>query len=117
MKNELRQLYEAIHELTHAACESCPDPLRQVPHRCCDALACANARRWASIKGVTLEDTGHPTLPFMGEKGCVVDIMLKPICTMFCCDTTDCANSERYRELKRRIIELEGEDWRKYLDR
>lgn len=113
-RNDLAALYREIHELTHAACDTCTNVARQLPNRCCDPVACANAKRWMDLKGIYAEATGHPTLPYMGKNGrCILDITMKPLCTLHMCG--DPYANPRYLELKNRIIELEGEDWKKYV--
>lgn len=111
---ELLALYREIHELTHSACLTCPNAAASLPNRCCDPMACENARKWAALKGVTLQPTGHPTLPFMGADGCVVDITLKPLCALHVCPECPLHGDARYLELVQRITQLE-EDWEKYL--
>lgn len=114
MADELTELYREIHDLTHRACETCLDPARRTPYRCCDPVACANAKRWMDLKGVTVSPTNHPTLPYMGEGGrCILDIRLRPLCTMHMCG--DPYADPRYIPLRKRIGELEGADWEKYV--
>lgn len=116
LSDEMQQAYDEIHAMTHAACLTCPNEAAQRRFRCCDATACENARKWAALKGVTLQDTGHPTLPFMGPQGCVLAPELKPLCTMHVCPDSRLHSAPRYLELRQTIEELEGRDWRKYLN-
>jgi hypothetical protein len=58
--------------------------------------------------------TGHPTLPFMGDSGCVVPVHLRPLCTIHTCEIAangfkrgDTEWTEKYFELRERIEELE----------
>ena len=104
MASELAAAYAQVYELTHAACLSCPNEAAQRQYRCCDQKACENTRKWAALKGITLQATGHPALPFMGLAGCVVPIELRPLCTMHHC--TNLAGAPRYLELRRQIEEL-----------
>jgi hypothetical protein len=111
---ELAAAYEEIHRLTHEACKTCPNKASTLPYRCCDPIACENARKWAALKGVALQETGHPTLPFMGSQGCVLALDVKPLCTMHHC--TNLNGHPHYLELKYKIEELEGADWQKYIE-
>lgn len=104
-----------MYDLTHEACISCPNQAANLPYRCCAPIACDNARKWAALKGLTLQDTGHPTLPFMGPNGCVLALELKPLCTMHVCPDCLLHSQARYRELRYKIEELEGENWEEYL--
>lgn len=59
----------------------------RAPYQCCHESHCEVTRQFALEEfGVTLEPTGHPTLPFMGEKGCVVEPYLRPICAVHVCE-------------------------------
>ena len=79
----LEQLYQEMADLTRPECSgSCA-----LPHSCCHARHCADTIQWAQERwGVTLVPTGHPTLPLMGEGGCVAAPHLRPICTVHTCD-------------------------------
>lgn len=56
--------------------------------------------------GVSLEETGHPTLPFMGPGGCTVAPHLRPVCSVHTCgigsfgSSGDTAWDQRYWELR-----------------
>lgn len=104
---EIVNLYELLSQLTHKECKTRCNMLQ-----CCDAAYCEEARKYAlKVYGVELEDTGHETLPFMGETGCVVAPHLRPKCTEFLCEIRDRGAilrdqklTDRYFELRRGIL-------------
>lgn len=64
--------------------------------------------------GIELEETGHPTLPFMSATGCTVDPHLRPNCTLHTCDINglgfkrgDQKWTDRYFKLRAKIEKLE----------
>lgn len=82
MNKTLEELYQEMYELTHEHC-GCD---KSIPTRCCDPKYCEIARAFALKNyAIALEDTGHPSIPFMGSSGCVVDPHLRPICTLHAC--------------------------------
>ncbi len=112
--DELIRLYAEMSDITRPRCGIGACRSRST-NRCCAAYYCAMAVEWArDAWGVELEPTDHPTIPFMGEQGCVVPPHLRPICTMHdCtinsvgCDPKDEAFTERYFDLRGRIDDLE----------
>lgn len=74
-------LYQKMYELTEPECAKC-----RTPYSCCSAEYCHMAMERAAEFGVTLEPTGHDTLPLMGEKGCIAEPYLRPLCTLHTCD-------------------------------
>lgn len=83
------------------------------PQSCCTPDACENTRTYAASQGVTLQNTGHPRLPFMGETGCSVSPELRPICTVHVCCINDLGFrpgkeewTEEYFELREEINQI-----------
>lgn len=70
-----------MYEMTNAECKKC-----KVPFSCCSSEYCEQADDYSQEQGVILQKTDHPTLPFMGPKGCIVPPHLRPTCTIYTCD-------------------------------
>ena len=114
-KEKLIELYRQMYELTEPECRcSC-----RLPHSCCSPEYCEMAMVVAQeYWGVDLEPlrTDHPTLPFMGKDGCVVEPHLRPNCTVHTCDISafgfkmhpapDPEWDEKYFKLRDEIEEL-----------
>ena len=76
------EIFQEMSDHTKDECAKC-----RIPHSCCDAHHCRDTITYAkSAYGVTLEPTGHPTLPLMGESGCIAAPHYRPICTVHTCD-------------------------------
>lgn len=110
--NLLPELYAEIAALTRPLCGGAGCGHRStLLHRCCERLYCDLARQHAREKwGVELRETGHPTLPFMGEGGCTVAPHLRPLCSMHACGINwgggkgaDAATLTHYATLRARI--------------
>lgn len=82
---------------------------------CCAPEYCERTRAFAKeTYGVTLEETGHPVLPFMSEIGCTVKPYLRPECTEFICcirkhgkKPGDPRWTQKYFALRRKILMIE----------
>lgn len=87
------------------------------PNRCCDKMYCAMTKDYAKERyGITLPETGHPDLPFMGEKGCTVAPYLRPNCTLHQCGICSMGSlkgdpswTSEYFRLREEIDRLEDE--------
>ena len=109
-KPKLIVLSQQMYEHTKGECANC-----RSPHQCCNAMECGVTAQYALEDwGVTLEPTGHPTIPFMGPNGCVVPPHLRPICTVHTCDINGMGFkrgpggmewTKRYFELREQINE------------
>lgn len=87
--------------------------------RCCDEMYCREAIRYAAERGITLEPTGHPTIPLMGDTGCIAEPHLRPLCAMESCiisswgfDPDDPEWTQEYFRLRKiadEALNLEGE--------
>lgn len=78
---ELEEAFAKLSEHTRDKCASC-----RVPHNCCSADQCRVVNDQAlEMFGVDLQETDHPTLPFLGPNGCVVPPHLRPNCTVHVC--------------------------------
>lgn len=108
----LRVLLQEMADLTEPECSTACNR----PHSCCDPMYCAVTADYAkSSYGITLEQTGHPTLPFMGPTGCTVQPYLRPLCSVHTCDISsfgfkkddpDGAWTQQYFDLRDRINDL-----------
>lgn len=108
LEEELISLYKQMSDLTSPLCGDCgDDPCSRAKWRCCDPLACENARTAARRWGVEPKETGHPTLPFMGEHGCTLAPHLRPACTNHLCFTNAQYNSPERLKLLDEIRRLE----------
>jgi hypothetical protein len=106
------RLYREMADMTNPECAACPVPLSCCGKEYCDLTARFALKNW----GVTLQPTGHPTLPFMGPKGCTVAPHLRPICSVHTCAVNalggkpgDAAWTEKYFDLRERLNVLECE--------
>ena len=105
-------LYQEMSDLTKPECGKC-----RVPYSCCSPEYCLCAEMVAKENwGIDLTPlkTDHPTLPFMGPTGCVVEPHLRPLCTFHTCDINglgmkkgDPEWTSQYFELRGQIDELE----------
>lgn len=106
----LTVLYQQMADLTLPKCKACPVPLS-----CCSAEYCQSAILVAKEDwGVELKETGHPTLPLMGESGCTAAPHFRPLCTLHTCrvnslgfEPNDPAWNEEYFALREKIDEIE----------
>jgi hypothetical protein len=81
---KLTSLYAAMSELTAPECATAC----RVPHSCCSAEYCDMAESWAKDRwnvDISAQRTDHPTLPFMGPRGCVLKPHFRPSCTLHTC--------------------------------
>lgn len=92
-------------ELTQPECErTCKPPLS-----CCSPEYCDIARDFAAAHEVILDNTDHPTLPFMGPEGCTVEPHWRPLCTVHTCEINlgfkrgDPEWTTRYFDLRKQI--------------
>ena len=106
---KLIPLMQEVADFTRPECARCPEPFS-----CCEAMYCEIARYHAKeYWNVDLVDTGHATLPFMGEEGCVVAPHLRPMCTMHTCrfhregTSGDPEWDRKFVKLKDRVEQLE----------
>lgn len=113
MNPKLVQLYKQMYEMTEPECRL----ICRCPQACCSPEYCGMARVCAEAEGVYLEVTCHPTLPYMGLKGCTVPPHLRPICTVHVCSINalgfkpgDQEWTQKYFELREEIVELEFAD-------
>lgn len=102
--------------MTEPVCANECTLYRESPIRCCEAEYCNFARNFAKKNYNTdLQETGHPTLPFMGPSGCTVPPYLRPICALHACPISygqkpefpgNPERTERYFQLRREILAL-----------
>ena len=102
------RLFRDMADLTSPECAG----VCRVPHSCCSPEYCDMAVERAAEDGITLEETGHPTLRFMGPDGCTVAPHLRPLCTLHVCSIADAgikrgdpAWTDKYFRLRERIAE------------
>lgn len=111
-EQRLVDLYREMADMTKPECAACPVPLS-----CCGKAYCDLTARFAKDNwGVTLQPTGHKTLPFMGPNGCTVAPHLRPICSIHTCHINalgfkpnDSAWTKRYFRLRSALELLEFE--------
>jgi len=106
-------LFQSMYEMTNPECAKC-----RAPRSCCDAMYCHCAEEVAREEwgvDVTPLKTDHPTLPFMGPTGCVLEPHLRPLCTLHTCDINsiglkkgDPEWTNKYFKLREQIDELEN---------
>lgn len=111
-KARLIHLYQEMSENTSSVC------VGECKRRgaCCDSMYCEIAIEWAKTQyGVMLARTQHPTLPLMGERGCVAEPYLRPTCTVHQCRINglgfyphDVPLTKRYFRLRRAIARKEN---------
>ncbi len=77
---KLIDLFEEMSKLTRPFCDTC-----RVPRSCCEEEYCMIAEENLGEHGITIEHTGHPTLPFMSPTGCIVPPFARPLCTFHVC--------------------------------
>lgn len=100
-------------EMTNKVCGDCGcnKPANWETVRCCDPVACENARQWALARyGVILEpakDPIDPAILFLSKGGCIVEPYLRPLCTLHLCPCNPKSTSPEYLALKKHIEELE----------
>ena len=103
---KLKTLYEQMVNLTKPKCGKC-----NVPHGCCSREHYEEVKSYAKKEyDILLEPTIHPTLPFMGTNGCIVEPYLRPICSVHVCEKwymTDLEFREKYFDLREQICEEE----------
>lgn len=105
--DQLVVLYQKMYELTSPECRKC-----RVPLSCCDSMYCGCAEDYAKEDwGVDLTPlkTDHPTLPFMGPDGCVVEPHLRPLCTFHTCDINGLGFKKGDQEWTNKYFELRGQ--------
>lgn len=114
MTETLKALYKEMADMTLPKCKGC-----RVPLSCCDGMYCDMAKDLALERGETLPpDTGHPTLPFMGATGCILEPYQRPSCTLHTCringlgfDPDDQPWTKKYFELRGRIETIENDEF------
>ncbi len=110
-KTELVVLFQEMADLTLPKCREC-----RVPLSCCSAEYCRMAIEVAKQDwGVELQETGHPSLPLMGETGCTAAPHFRPLCALHTCringlgyDPDDPEWTKRYFALRGEIDEAGG---------
>lgn len=119
------QVLVEIAALTASVCGNSPECAAQGyvgEYRCCSRLYCESARRYCQSKGITLIDTGHPDLPFMGTDGCILPPEHRPICAIHTCQwsgsaSPHCGDPEttaRYVELYKRANDIDDGWWKAF---
>jgi hypothetical protein len=89
IKQESPELIAAWQKIADHTGQKCGLPhcgILYRENRCCDKLYCKIAEDYARDRfGIVLPKTDHPTLQFMGEKGCTVAPYLRPLCSLHQC--------------------------------
>jgi hypothetical protein len=111
----LIEKYKTIAKEMAALTEpECSGKSCRVPHSCCAREHCEAAERFAKEEfGIELQKTDHPTLPYMGKKGCTVEPHLRIICTVHVCcianigtHPTDKSFDRKYYKLREKLDSL-----------
>lgn len=99
-------LYKAMYDLTVPECRySCLAPMT-----CCTPAACEFTERFAKEeRGVILERTDNPKLPFMSKDGCTVAPHLRPHCTVHTCDINTLGYKKDDDDWSRRYFNLRAD--------
>lgn len=85
MRQRTVNALRAVAALTNAKCGTCKAEGHKKT-RCCDKVFCDVVAAGLERAGMpAIAPTGHPTIPFMGEKGCVVPPELRPGCSGYVC--------------------------------
>lgn len=82
MKESTVNAFKKMADLTNEKCKTCPVTEK---YRCCDKMFCAMVAAELKKKGIHIEPTGNPEVPFMGDRGCVVPPEHRPFCSTFVC--------------------------------
>ncbi len=83
MKSKTINILKRLSDLTSPHCQNCPTDLE---YRCCDKVFCEAARHFMEKLKVEIpKNTDHKSLPFMGEKGCILPPHHRPICAGYVC--------------------------------
>ena len=109
----LQRKYREMTDLTRPKClGECPEP-----GGCCRPDYCSQAEARALAFGIHLPRQPHPTLPYMGEEGCVVPPYLRPLCAVHICEfhlLDESAFSRAYFDLRKEVCRIEedfGPGW------
>lgn len=97
-----------LHKLTSGACGNCEE-FQNKKSQCCAPIACDFSELSAHALGYTPTPTNHPTLRYMGEKGCVIPPQYRPHCTSYVCASIlrDNKYNNEYEKLKEKAISKE----------
>ena len=82
MKESAKNALCKVQQLTAAACQKC---VTDEPYRCCSTEFCQAVEAGLKAVGKEFPKTSHPTLQYMGEKGCMVPPELRPGCSGYVC--------------------------------
>ena len=81
MSPDLKALFKQMADLTLPECKKC-----RVPLSCCSPEYCQISADWTNELGEEVpEKTEHPSLPFMGKCGCVLEPHQRLFCTFHTC--------------------------------
>lgn len=106
MKERVCNSIRRIQALTAEKCQTCPGVGE---FRCCDAVFCRGVEAGLRAIGVSIPRTEHPTIPFMGPKGCVVPAEYRPGCSGYVCPS-QLQGDRTFRREWRRLHERYWED-------
>lgn len=84
MQGRTKKLFGKLAQLTGTKCGNC-DCAKGQEFRCCDRMFCSMVQENLERKNIQIDPPNVGGIPFMGEKGCVVPVHLRPHCTGFVC--------------------------------
>lgn len=105
---KLKVLTQKAADLTNPECHRC-----RVPFACCNQSACELTERIAQDLRMDLGQfkTDHPTMPFMGPNGCVLEPYQRVVCALHTCEIAshgcfvgDMNKTREYWELREAIL-------------
>lgn len=118
MKDPAPRLVELFREMAGHTLPECTHTCR-APLSCCSPEYCGMAQEVAQEEwgvDITHLKTNHPTLPFMGEQGCVVPPHFRPLCTLHTCQISgigfkpgDEPWNKKYWKIRNEIDRLENQ--------
>lgn len=95
LRHAVIELYDKLARFTWEDCRLHCDTRFGCCHELFCELAIINARE---LWGVTLEPSGHPTIPLLGPEGCVAAPHFRPVCAAHCCEDNPTGLSGGHRD-------------------
>lgn len=111
IKNKIIKLYKEMYKHTKNECaHNC-----RIPHSCCNYDACIMTKNWAKeYWNIELEITNNNKIPYMSDKGCIIEPHLRPNCTFHTCSISSLGFKEgdnewtdTYFNIRNKITDLE----------
>src|SRR4030095_5068887 len=126
----LEDLYKQLSNLSNSICARCLPP-----YHCCIPHGCKQAEFWAnhvykielprrhaatmdaaktngSTPSIGVEPFIDPTIPFLTNKGCILEPHHRPLCTNWLCEDALKVAPPEFFELRKQIVRADAERWR-----